>query len=515
MITAKEDTLKKRYFYKLLTNFFGMLMSFLTAGIVPRALGPQQYGDFSYLTNFFTKITGFLDMGSSTGFYAKLSKRQKDYGLISFYLYFVGAAILVVGIFAIAISVTPLHKILLPDQRVMFICFAAGWAVLTWATQILNNITDAYALTVTAEITKVLQKAVYTVFVIVLFATGLLSLVSFFCLQFAMLFLLLLVFALVITRNTDSVLRTWSLKRSEVASYFKEFYNYSHPLFVCSLVALIAGLLDRWLLQVFGGSAQQGFYGLSFTIGSFCFMFTSAMQPLLMREFSIAHGTKDLDKMARLFRNNIPLFYSIAAYFSCFIVMQADKVSHIFGGKSFGAAAIPVAIMAFYPIHQTYGQLSSSVFFASDQTPLYRNIDIFVSIAGLIMTFFLVASPRFGGLGAGAIGLAIKMVAIQFITVNIILFFNSKYLKLSFWKYLAHQFVSVGVLLFISALSSYFIEFLFMNYHNNALEFFVAGIVYSILTIMTVRFIPAVFGLNRDSLDSMLRPMLLSLRAKS
>ncbi len=99
------------------------------------------------------------------------------------------------------------------------------------------------------------------------------------------------------------------LSGTEVWGYLREFYDYSHPLFLYALVGLLTGSLDRWLLQIFGGSVEQGFHGLSYHIGVLGFLCTSAMTPLLTREFAIAFGARDLAQMARRFRGYIPLLY--------------------------------------------------------------------------------------------------------------------------------------------------------------------------------------------------------------
>ena len=164
--------------------------------------------------------------------------------------------------------------------------------------------------------------------------------------------------------------------RTQFIKYFKEFYLFSHPLFLVSIFALVAGIFDRWILQVAGGSLQQGFYTLSYQIGAMCFLFTGAMTPLLLREFAIAHTNNDIRQMAVLLRRYFPALFSISAFFSCFIALQADKVIYIFGGSQYGGAMVAVTIMAFYPIHQTYGQLTASLFYATGQTVLYRNIGI-------------------------------------------------------------------------------------------------------------------------------------------
>src|SRR3990172_9100363 len=79
----KEDSLKKRYLFKLGTNLIGMVIGIITQAIIPRGLGPKAFGDFSFLRDFFTQFVGFFDMGTSIGFYTKLSQRQKDIGIIT------------------------------------------------------------------------------------------------------------------------------------------------------------------------------------------------------------------------------------------------------------------------------------------------------------------------------------------------------------------------------------------------------------------------------------------------
>ena len=149
--------------------------------------------------------------------------------------------------------------------------------------------------------------------------------------------------------------------------------------------------------------------------------------------------------MGRLFRRYIPLLCSITAYFSAFIVLQARNVIYIMGGSNFDDAVKPVAIMAFYPIYQTYGQLSGSVFYATGQTSLYRNIGVLFMLIGLPVTYFFIAPVDKFGLNLGSTGLAVKMVLLQVIGVNVQLYFNAKFLKLSFWKYVGHQVSSVEV----------------------------------------------------------------------
>ncbi len=499
------DSLNKRYFYKLFANFIGFVIGLVTAGIVPRGLGPKAYGNFEFLTNFFSQIAGFLDMGTSTAFYTKLSQRQKEFGLVSFYLCFMGIVSLFIVGFVGIVHLTSAHKQIWPGQTMFFVYLAAGWGFLTWAIQVFNKMTDAYGLTVPAEKARILQRILGIILIIILYIFHQLNLANLFYYHYVVLFFLGGIFIWIMERRGYSIRHSWMLSWPKIKGYLQEFYHYSHPLFTYSLIGLIVAILDRWLLQIFAGSIQQGFYGLSYRIGGLCFLFTSAMTPLLLREFSIAFGNKDLPQMAILFRRYIPLLYSIAAYFACFIAIQADKVVYILGGKSYGAAVVAVTIMAFYPLHQTYGQLSGSVFYATGQTKLYRNIGVIFMLIGLPVTYFLIAPTEKMGLNAGATGLAIKMVALQFIWVNTQLYFNARLLNLSFKRYLGHQIFSVGCLLTIAYIATFSIDQIIGLNQNIIFGFILAGIVYTLLVAGIVYYLPVVFGLKRQDIQSVVR----------
>lgn len=493
-----KDSLKKRYFYKLSTNLIGFVINMATQTIIPRGLGPKAYGDFNFLSGFFIEVTAFLDMGTSVGFYTKLSHRQRDRGLVYFYMYFTIAASLAVVGFVFLTQLTRTYRQLWPGQEMLYVYMAAIWGILAWVVQVLNKMADAYGETVSAELARMLQRALGLVLIILLFISSNLNLTNFFYYHYLMFFLLGVLFIWIMKDKEHLILEKYKLSYIQIKGYFKEFYTYSHPLFVYALIGLIAGILDRWLLQYFGGSIQQGFFGLSYQIGALCFLFTSSMTPLLMREFSIAYGKQDLSEMARLFRRYIPLLYSVAAYFCCFIAVQAGKVIYIFGGDKFKGGTAALAIMAFYPIHQTYGQLSGSVFYAAGKTALYRNIGVVFMLIGLPVTFFLIA-PRINmGLNMGATGLAIKMVILQLITVNVMLFFNAKLLNLSFWKYVAHQIISVLCLLSISFLIAFVVDS-FLNIGKNIIVSFVlSGALYTVTVFLIIYLFPVLFGIKRE-----------------
>lgn len=497
------SSLKTRYAAKLSTNLIGLAIGMVIQAIIPRGLGPKAYGDFSFLSDFFSQLMSFFSLNTSIGFYTKLSQRQSEFGLISFYFKFTGLSILVLFIFVIGSQLTGLSNILWLDQNIRYVYMAAAWGALTWLAMLVGQVADAYGLTVSTEMARIAQRCLGLALILVLFFLNQLNLTAFFFYHYAVLLLLLLLFVWIIGRKGHSFFQDWHLGKAQTRGYIKEFYEYSHPLFLYALIGMIVGLLNRWLLQKFAGSVQQGFFGLSYQIGAVCFLFTSAMTSLITREFSIAFSKNDLGEMARLFRRYIPLLYSIAAFFGCFACVQAEKVTYIFAGGKFAGATLPVMIMALYPIHQTYGQLSGSVFYATGQTRLYRNIGLFLMLLGLPLVYFMLAPKDNFGLNAGAVGLALTFVIMQFIGVNVQLFFNARLLNLRFINYLGHQLLCVGFLISVALLSKIVVGQIGVLQDKVIIGFFLSGVVYSVMVMVLVCFLPVVFGLRRADVTNL------------
>uniref|UniRef100_UPI0040471C79 lipopolysaccharide biosynthesis protein n=1 Tax=Algoriphagus sp. TaxID=1872435 RepID=UPI0040471C79 len=496
------DSLRKRYLFKLSSSLLGFAISIIIQAIVPRGLGPEAFGSYAFLTSILTQIVLFFDLGNTSAFFVKVSQRPREFKIVTFYLGFtmLGFGLFLTGIATISFFPTQTSQIF-PGQEIFYILIAAFFAIFSRVLQILNNMVDAYGLTVQSEKGMMGQKVVGLIIIFLLYITDKLNLINYFLYQYFIILLLSLLFIWIIRDSGIFKSENWKLTWLNVKEYFQEFYTYSNPLLIGFLFGFVSGILDRWLLQYFGGSVEQGFYGISFQISAVSTLFTGAMSMLIMREFSIAFSKSDFKHMAYLFRRFIPLLYSISAYISCFVAVQSDKVIYLMGGSQFKNAYLAVFIMSFYPIHQTYGQLSGSVFLATGQTKLYARLGILSVILGLPMVFFLLASSKFFGFNLGATGLAIKMVLIQVIFVNIQLYYNSRLLNLNFWKYIGHQIVCVTCLLVISIVVMLLINY-GLNFENQVIvNFFLSGMVYTGLVIILVYFQPIVFGINSHDIS--------------
>ena len=493
----KEDSLFKRYFYKLLTGIIGLPTQLIIQSIIPRALGSLAYGQFTFLSNSFTQITGFFNSGFSYAYYTKLSSDLDDKDLIKFFFRLVLIFILIIFLGTTGILLLEYDIYIWPDQEVIYIYMAFIWSILNFCASTLNKTIDAYGLTKSGEIIKIVQK-IFSLFLISgLYFFFKLDLFYFFIYHYIIIIFLILGNFFILNKSGINVFKFGILAKNKVNEFITFFWNYSHPMISYSFIGMIVGLLDYWFLQKFSGSTELGYFGLSFRIASVCFIFTGAMVPLLMREFSVSFSNLNISQMRYLFLKNIPLLYVISATISIFLFINAKDVTQIIGGDGFKEAGYSVALMSLYPIHQTYGQISSSLFMATNQTVLYRNIGIFMMVLGLILSFFLIAPEKFYGMNYGSLGLVIKMLIMQIFVVNVQLFYNSKYLKFNFIKLVGHQLIILIIFFLIAYSSKYLSNFIF---ESNLLSFLLSGVIYIILIFIMIYKFPNLISFTKTDI---------------
>ena len=484
-----ERSLKERYLIKLFSNIVNGLINIILVAIVPKALGPVAFGHFSYLQQFFSQVIAFLDAGTSTAFFTKLSAKNSRAELLVFYFIF---SILLVGLLFFIIYFMDIFDYInffLPDIPTDYIYYGAIFGIFTWITQVYIKISDAYALTVSVEIVKIIHK-IATLFLLLYIINFLpFDLYVYFYFHFISLVSFLMIVSILFVKKNIISKQLFCLK-IKYTNIIKEFYFYCSPLFVFNVIAILIGLFDIWLLQTVSGSVQTGFYGLAYSIAAMCFLFTSAMTPIITREFSKSFEENDIDRVVNLFKRYIPMLYAIATYFSVFIAFQAENLLAIFTDEKFKDALFVLIIMAFYPIHQTYGQLSGSLFFANGTTKLYRNIGLVSSLIGLFFSYLFIYHFEFGALGFGT-----KMILTQVIGVNIQLYFNTKLLKLKMSYFVYHQIYTVMSFSIIAYLSS-----LFIHIDNHIYEFLLCGVLYTLLSAILIYSFPQIMAITKIKL---------------
>ncbi|MBI1862290.1 MAG: lipopolysaccharide biosynthesis protein [Deltaproteobacteria bacterium] len=496
--------MRKRYAFKLVSNVLSGLCNTVTQLVVPRVLGPGQYGNFSFVTNFFGQVGSLLDAGSSTALCTKIAQRSKESGLVRFYSYIASFLLLAQGLFILVVGLTPWSGWVWPEQNLSIVVMGFGWAFLTWLTTTVINMADALGLTVSSEKARVWNKLIGLGGLLVLAQFHLLSLAGYFGLTYVI-FLGLLAQLFVIIRRSgllgDQIREP--ISSSQRRAYWGEFFRFSRPLFVFMVVSSLANVFERNLLQQFGGSIEQGYFGFAMQLSNLSLLFTQAMVPLIHREFSMGSAEGDRAKLVRLYRTYVPPLYALSAAFCGFVAIYSREVCLLMGGAKYGGGASCLFFMGLFPICATFGQLSSALFYASNRTDIFQRMALFSLIVGVPMAYFLLAPGDRGGLGLGAEGLAIKMLSFQTILMVFQLYCTTELLGLSFAKHLSHAMASVLIFLGFAFLSHWAVKHLAMTSH--LLVVLCGGGLYGLIAWFSLFATPQLFGIHRQDFHSLIQ----------
>ena len=193
-----------------------------------------------------------------------------------------------------------------------------------------------------------------------------------------------------------------------------------------------------------------------------------------------------------MFSRYVPMLYSITAYFAVFISFQSEVLINLFTDERFESTIPVLTILAFYSIHQVYGQIGGGLLYASNQVKLLRNINIVGSAIGIVTTVIFVYILD----TEASVGFATKMLVWQFLHVNIMLYFNSKFLHMSFFKYLYHQ-IYVIILFVALAYFSTLITYVDSVIYN----FLITGAIYTALVALFSYWFPVIFATTRDEIN--------------
>lgn len=481
-------TLEKRYVVKLFSGIAAGFTGLIIVAIVPNALGPLAFGQFSFISQIFSQIYAFLDGGTSTAFFTKISAKKSRVELIKYYSL---VSILVLTISYAGVKLVHFYgfgEMVFSDVEIKYIYQGLLFGFLLWFTQVYIKISDAYVLTISVEVIRIVHRILSLGFLVLLISYPNFNLSKYFLYNIISL-LAFIGFISVVFIKKGIITQKVVLARVKYLHLTREFYNYASPLFVFNSLSIIVAIFDIWLLQYVSGSIQTGFYGIAFSIAAMCFLFTGAMTQIIAREFSKSYSENEIENIKNLFKKYTPILYALAAYFGVFLSFQSDILLKIFIGEDFMGAYIVLMIMAFYPLHQTYGQLNGSLFFSTENTRRYRDTSLISMFIGMSFSYIFIYQFEMG-----AIGFAWKMVLGQIIGVNLQLFYITRFLKLRLGYFLVHQIVVL--LFFVTA--AYLASWLPWSKGGTSIHLFFDGISYSLIVVTGTILFPSILGVTRD-----------------
>lgn len=410
-IPLKHSVLR-RFSSTLLANLIGAGASFVASILLARGLGSARYGDFSFLLASFAALQTGLDVGSSTAYYTFLSKGRGGLPHVRGYALWLAARFTAVLLVLGLLFPQPwLQKIWFHPRPLIVLAFIGFFFSVPLRTFLIQT-AESVRETVFVQTAMSVLSLIHVGAVAALFATGVLSVPAMFWLLAAEYALL----ALFVAAKLD-----WSLFGSSGRVTLREYAAFCAPLVAYSWLGFICEFADRWLLQRFGGSAQQGFFSISFQFSAVALIATTSLLNIFWKEIADAHGRGDFTRMRELYRTASRALFFVAAAAACFLAPHSHTILTLLAGPAYESGWLAFAVMLSYPVFQTIGQLNGALFFATEDTRTHVVITSGALLVGLPLTYLLLAPANawIPGLGLGAVGLATRWSVVQVAAVGI------------------------------------------------------------------------------------------------
>ena len=485
---SSSVNLKNRIVYSFFSNVFRASIIFFNSLALARLLGPTDFGRMSFLIATFLSLKGLLDMFTSSAFFTILSQRVQTKNFVNIYIVYLFLQIFIVALILLIVPNSFINIVWKGEQKLLVLLALIAVFMQNSIWGVVSQMAESQRKTLKIQN---IQNAFTLIIIIcnfILWKIDKLNLDFIFISIFSN-WLLASYLAYKLYNPETEVSNNTTPLFANIYAVFNEFKIYCLPFVPYVIVSFFYDFTDRWFLQNWSGSKEQAYYSIASQFSAVSLIATLSLLKILWKEIAEASHNKDYARVKHLFDKTNKVLYTFGAILSCFFIPWIKDIIHIFFGSEYKLATIPMIIMFFYPIHQSIGQVIGTMYLALGLTKEYAFIGIIFMLFSILFSYFILAPPTLfiPGLGLASSGLAIKMVVLQFISVNVYLFYLSRKLKTS--CLFLYQLISVNIFLFIG-FAAFFTTSLFLPFTNFYLKITFSLFLYIYLCLI------AIFKLN-------------------
>ncbi|MHC1759635.1 MAG: lipopolysaccharide biosynthesis protein [Negativicutes bacterium] len=507
----KNQSIKNRVVVSLLANVGRSVLSFVVLLVLARSLTSSVYGDLRFLIGSFVASRALMDLGAASAFFTFISQGENRPS--HYFIYFSWLVIQFV-IFGLLIAIICPPSLL----DVIWLGHAKYLVLLAFVASFLQQQGWQTIINIAESERKTVWNQIFGNVIALINLLGILHLRYFEILTLEnILTLYIVVYSVVFViaffvLGADRYFFQHNIDFVRIRGIVPEYTAYCYPLVVITVISFVYAYLDTWILQYFGGSSQQGLYQISNQFASISLLATSSVLTIFWKEIATAYGQNDREKVKIIFYKAMRGLVLFGAVISGFLVPWTNQIISLLLGESYGNAAPILAIMLFYPIHQSIGQLAGTFFFATKRTKIYSITSIIVMMISMPVAYLFLAPTNgyfVSGLGLGALGLALKMVIVNIVGVNISIYIIS---RLQRWKFdYKHQFYAIALTSSIGYISYWGAQLMPTGIFNFPLSIVllfqgsIAAIIYLSSIVGIVYYIPEIAGLSRIEANNIAR----------
>jgi O-antigen/teichoic acid export membrane protein len=492
-------SVKTRFLVSVVSNGLRGIIGLASGLLIARGLNPSGYGDLMFLLGSFSAIRSLLDMGTSNAFYTFLSKHTQERRFYLSYFAWLGLqfAITLLTI-ALIIPDTMFDRVWLGhDRGIVIIAFLASFMQQqVWQT--VGQIGESIRKTIKLQVMNIGIAMIYLAMILLLLITENISVGNILFLLIAQYVVATLLAYLFLKGDQSGLVE----KETTLKQIISEYWVYCKPLIALSFLTFLYDFADKWMLQKFGGAAQQGFFQIANQISTVSLLATSSILSVFWKEIANALAKHDHARVAMLYRKISRGLVMLGAIITGLLLPWSEQIVSISLGQMYTQAWPVLAIMLLYPIHQSMGQIAGTMFFASGQTKKYMFVCMGVMLVFLPVSYLLLA-PSTGvlipGLGMGAIGIATKLVSLAIVSGNVQAWVVARY---SGWKFdWAYQLIGVPLMLLLGFLAKMLVGLQWdleaMGMAELIVPVMLTAFIYLILVVWMLWLLPWLIGMGR------------------
>jgi len=492
-----RNTVKGRFVASLIANILRSGVSFATAILLARFLGPKDFGRMSFLLVSFAAFRQLLDMGTSTAYFTFLSQKARSPKFVRFFWNWTFIQFLL-SVFVIGLLLPEnwISQIWKGEHRglVLLALIAAFMQGSVWL--IASQMAEANRQTFLVQRLHTLVVIIHLLAVLLLWQFGNLAIP-----------------AVLIATATEWLIASWyaskmywinkeasmgesMIPQDTTASIFKEFWVYCLPFIPYVWLSFTHDFADRWMLQNWGGSKEQAFYSIAYQFAAISLLATTSILRIFWKEIAEVYHLKDLDRVKTLYQKASRGLYFIGAMVAGLLLPWTEEIIKLTLGTAYLGGAATMMLMFVYPIHQSNGQICNTMFYATGKSKVQVMQGIIFMASSIVVSYFLLSPPDafIGGFGLKSIGLAYKMVFLQIIFVNVQAWILAKMFKWKFdWTYQVTALV-------LSVVAGWLAKLIVVGIMGIPvlIEMALAGIIYFSLLVPVLYWQPWIIGLKRS-----------------
>jgi len=438
--------IRLRFLIALIGNGIRAVASFSGGVLVARGLGVRAFGELSFLNGTFNSLKSLLDLGASTAFYTFISRGGALGPYLRAYLAWLAIQFVVVAglVGGLLPSVAYDHVWLGYPRALVLLAFLASFMQLqVWTT--VTQVGESKRETLIVQIASASIALAHLGLVWLLIRNAIISVTA--------------VFGCIIAEYAAAAaIGVWLFRRIKTQSagtapegpppersILRSFMRFCRPLMLSGMAGAAYDFGDRWMLQRFGGAVNQGIYQAAYQFAAISLFATTSILQVLWKEFSDAFARGAQDRLAYLYVRVSKCVVVIGAAVSGFLIPWSAEIIRAMLGREFKGSGAVLGLLFLYPVHQALGQVTGTLAFATGETWIFSKVTVGFTVISLVLSYLLQApmDALVPGLAMGAMGLAIKTVGLNIISVNTLGWLLARRHRWKFdWTY---QFVALAI----------------------------------------------------------------------